>query len=95
MTVIATRNNIKTFTMRIAVVLIAIMFAFASDAIGQKKTTKSTTSKSNKKTTEKAAEKKPEKARVQSEEEEKVRSIITFLQYVLNTLGSPSTPSRD
>jgi Leucine-rich repeat (LRR) protein len=77
---------------RVLLVLV-LMLSVLVPAFAQK----SKTGKSTKKQTTQPAktEKKPEKARVQSEEEERVKGIITFLQYVLNTLGSSSTPSRD
>lgn len=75
-----------------------LFFMFAVVAEAQKKTqkpVKKTTQGTQKKT--KAPEKETDASKpadVQAEEQ-KVRDIIAFLQYVLNTLGSSETSSRD
>jgi Leucine-rich repeat (LRR) protein len=72
---------------------LALIFLFLSIAIGaiaQKKTVKKSTP--TKATVEKQAEKKqPDLA----QDEKKVRDIIAFLEYMLNTLGDRATPTRD
>jgi Leucine-rich repeat (LRR) protein len=63
----------------------------------QKSTTKKTTETKKAPETKKTADPKPTQSvtTTGAPDEQKVKDIISFLQYVLNTLGDPSTSSRD
>lgn len=66
-----------------------LIFLFLSiGAIGQKKTTK-------KSTQQKPAANIPKSNPDKEQDEKKVRDMISFLEFMLNTLGSSSTPARD
>jgi Leucine-rich repeat (LRR) protein len=97
----ATRDVLRN-VLRIGALVFIGLFLCAGEVAAQKsktqKSTKKTTTAPKKTTTptKKADSKPAEKVeRNFSEEENKVKNIITFLQFVLNTLGSSTTPSRD
>ena len=69
--------------------LIFLLILFSFVAIAQKKPAKKPAVQKSK--LEKPAEKKPDAVA----DEKKVRDIVAFLEYMLNTLGSSGTPIRD
>jgi Leucine-rich repeat (LRR) protein len=68
--------------------LILIFLLLSIGAVGQKKTAK-------KETQQKPVAAAPKSNQEKEEDEKKVRDMISFLEFMLNTLGSSSTPVRD
>src|SRR5690349_6002735 len=72
------------------VALVALVLALTGNATAQKKTTKTAVSKntpSKPVTTKRSID--------EVADEKKVRDMVGFLEYMLNTLGSSGTPTRD
>jgi Leucine-rich repeat (LRR) protein len=80
-------------------VLFALLFSLSFNVDAQKtkakKPVKKTIQKKQIAKTKKPVVKTPPPVRTVAEDEKRVRDIIAFLQYLLNTLGSNATSSRD
>ena len=86
-------NGVSSY--KLWLVSIALIFLLSFNVNAQKTKTKKTVKKTVQKTPASKTKKPPVVPVNITEDEKRVRDIVAFLQYVLNTLGSSSTSARD